>query len=40
MATIDLFERPRRYSTAAELAIAADISLAAVYRSFEPGRGL
>jgi len=34
-ATFDLFERPRCYSTAAELALAANISLAAMYREFE-----
>jgi AraC-like DNA-binding protein len=38
LATIDLFERPRRYSTGAELALAANISLAAVYRSFKEAR--
>jgi AraC-like DNA-binding protein len=35
---IDLFERPRRYTTAAELSLAADLSLCAVYRSFDQAR--
>jgi AraC-like DNA-binding protein len=35
---IDLFERPRRYTTAADLGLGADLPLCAVYRSIDHAR--
>ena len=36
--TIDLFERPNRYASGSDLALACDFSLAGLYRYFETAR--